>query len=155
MALFKFFKLKDNLHNSMETSVISRKEVEAANKEVTNALQSMSEKVLMRNTIHIPFLLTRKQISHIWSTINVVSSHAGHHLMHLHFTFFLMNDHCTAKLKCRQLCFPTYCQIFDSPIILCIRYLQNYITSHLTFNQTLQNYRIPQGGQVSYGPPNN
>ena len=123
MALFKFFKLKDNLHNSTETLVISRKEVEAANKEVTNALQSMLEK---GNTIRTPFPLVRKQISHIWSpniTVNVVSSHAGHHLVRLHFAFFLMNDHHTAKLKCRQLCFPTYRQIFDSPIILCIQYI--------------------------------
>ena len=45
MALFKFFKLKDNLHNSTGALVISRKEVEAANKEVTDTLQSMSEKV--------------------------------------------------------------------------------------------------------------
>ena len=44
MALFKFFKVKDNLNNGTGSSIISRKEVEAANKEVANALQSMSEK---------------------------------------------------------------------------------------------------------------
>ena len=43
MALLKFFKLKDRLPDNIGTSVISRKEVEAANKEVTNALQSAAE----------------------------------------------------------------------------------------------------------------
>ena len=46
-GIVQFFKL-NNLHNSTGISVISRKEVEAANKEVTNALQSMLETVSRR-----------------------------------------------------------------------------------------------------------
>ena len=45
MALLKFFKLTDKLHNSTRTSIFSSMEVEAANKEVTNVLQTKSEKV--------------------------------------------------------------------------------------------------------------
>jgi len=45
MVLLKCFKLKDKLHNSTDTSVLSKTEVEAANKQVSNALQSVSEKV--------------------------------------------------------------------------------------------------------------
>ena len=42
MALLKFFKLKDKLPDTTGTSVI--KEVEVANKKVTNVLQSATEK---------------------------------------------------------------------------------------------------------------
>lgn len=45
MALLKFFKLKDKLHDTTEASVLSKMEVEAANKQVSNALQSAAEKV--------------------------------------------------------------------------------------------------------------
>ena len=47
MALLKLlsFKLKDKLHDSSKVSVLSKTEVEAANKQVSNALQSMAEKV--------------------------------------------------------------------------------------------------------------
>ena len=45
MALLNFFKLKDKLHDSTEASVLSKTEVEAANKQVSNALQSAAEKV--------------------------------------------------------------------------------------------------------------
>ena len=41
---YYFFKLKDKLPDSTGTSVILRKEMEAANKEVTNVLQSATEK---------------------------------------------------------------------------------------------------------------
>ena len=45
MALLKFFKLKDKLHDSTEASVLSKMEVKAANKQVSNALQSAAEKL--------------------------------------------------------------------------------------------------------------
>ena len=45
MVLLNFFKLKDKLHDSTEASVLSKTEVEAANKQVNNALQSAAEKV--------------------------------------------------------------------------------------------------------------
>jgi len=45
MALLKIFKLKDKLHDSTDTSVLSKTEVEATNKRVSDALQSVSEKV--------------------------------------------------------------------------------------------------------------
>ena len=43
--------------------------------------------------------------------------------MALHVSPFYIFSNRTAKLKCCQLCFLTYCQLFDSPIILCIQYV--------------------------------
>ena len=45
MMLLKFFKLKDKLHDSTEVSVLSKTVVEAASKQVSNALQSVVDKV--------------------------------------------------------------------------------------------------------------
>ena len=46
MALLKFLSWRTNyVHDSTEASVLSKTEVEAANKQVSNALQSAAEKV--------------------------------------------------------------------------------------------------------------
>ena len=49
MVLLKFFKLKDKLHDSTEASILSKTEVETANKQVSNALQSVAEKISRGN----------------------------------------------------------------------------------------------------------